>query len=358
MPQRQEITWAQLRVGVMVAVSLVVLIIGIFYISGQIGFWTRKYTLKAYFSDAGGLRPGAQVRLAGITVGNVYNIRISSYTDPNRAVEVVMRIPRRYQNEIRADSEADSTTAGLLGESYIDISRGGPGQRVVADGGEIRTRQEKNIKQIVQNADDVVSNLRVLSSRLNDITVEITSGKGSIGKLLYDETFYNRLNETSASAQRLVAAVEKGQGTIGKFLVDPTVYDRTVATLDRINQLADQIQSGKGSLAKFLSDPTLYDNANRTALQASKLVEEINKGNGTLGKIINDSELYNRVNDTVGHVDNITARMDRGEGSLGLLSTNTNLYSNLSASAQSLREFLSEFRQNPKKYLTVHVRIF
>src|ERR1051326_6363078 len=128
MAQRKELQWAQLRVGLMVAASLVVLVIGIFFISGTVGFLTRTYTLKAYFSEAGGLRDGAQVQLAGIPVGNVKTIKISPYADPNRAVEVDMKVNRKYQNEIRADSEASAQSAGVLGERFIDISRGSAGE--------------------------------------------------------------------------------------------------------------------------------------------------------------------------------------------------------------------------------------
>jgi len=88
------------------------------------------------------------------------------------------------------------------------------------------------------------------------------------------------------------------------------------------------------------------------------LLDDVNSGKGTLSKLINDPELYNRLNHTLGSVDKITSRMESGQGTLGLLSTDKTLYSNLSESMKSLREFLVEFRKNPKKYLTVHVKIF
>src|SRR5690348_9826508 len=208
MPQRKEIRWAQLRVGIMVSVSLIVLAVGIFLISGQIGFLTRKYTLRAYFSGASGLRPGSEVHVAGIPVGTVQSIQISELQDPQHAVEIVMSLARKYQDNIRADSEADQTTAGLLGDSFIDISRGSAGQPVIPDGGVVKSHEEKDIKEVVQNADDVISNLRVLSEQLNNITTQISGGKGSIGKLLYDESFYDRLNSTVSSVQKLVTQTE------------------------------------------------------------------------------------------------------------------------------------------------------
>lgn len=358
MPQRKQVSWAQLRVGALVIASLMILAIGIFFISGEVGFFSRKYSLKAYFSGASGLRPGSQVRIEGIPVGSVNQVRISRYPEPNRAVEVLMRVPRDFQEEIRADSEASLQTAGLLGEAYVDISRGSAGQTVVRDGGEIKSHEEPDIKRIVQNTNDVISNLRVLSAKLNDITNQIQAGQGSIGKLVYDQAFYNRMNETAGSVQRLVSRVEKGEGTLGKLVSDDTVHQRALAALDRLNRLMDDVQHGKGSMAKFLNDPGVYDNVNQLVARANTLMDNVNKGQGTLGKMATDPQLYNRMNETFDRMNIITTRIEQGQGTLGKLSTDPTLFNNLSESARSLREFMTEFRQNPKKYLTVRLHLF
>jgi phospholipid/cholesterol/gamma-HCH transport system substrate-binding protein len=358
MPQRKEIQWAQLRVGVTVTVCLIILVLGVFLVSGQIGFITRRYTLRAYFSTAAQLRPGSQVDLTGIPVGTVKSVDISDSQDPRRAVKIEISVSRQYQDEIRQDSVVNETNAGLLGETYLDITRGSQNQPVIPDNGEIRTHQEADIKQVMQNANDVVSNLTVLSERLNDITNQITQGKGSLGKLLYDETFYNQLNATAKEAQQLIAGIQQGQGTIGKFMVDKTLYDRTVATVDKLNQFLDQAQNGQGTLGRVMSDPALYNQLKDLSTKLNAMIDNVNKGQGTLGQLVTDKELYDRMNSTMGHVNNVTARMDQGTGTLGKLSTDDTLYKNLSSSSESLREFLTEFRKNPKKYLTVHIRIF
>ncbi len=358
MPQRKQITWAQLRVGTLVIVGLTILVVGIFFISGQVGFLSRKYTLKTYFSGAGGLREGAQVRLAGIPVGNVRRIRISPYAETERAVEIVMRIPRTYKNQIRVDSVARLETAGLLGESYVDVSRGGPGQSPLSDGDVVKSQEEADIKRIVQNTNDVISNLRVLSAKLNDVAAQIQSGRGSIGKLIYDQSFFNRLNETTTNMQRLVARVQNGEGTLGKFMADETLYQHTLATIDRLDQVVQDVQHGKGSLAKFISDPSVYDNVNQMVSRANTLIDNVNHGQGTLGKLATDPQLYNRMNDSFDRFNVLTTRIEQGQGTFGKLSTDPTLYNNLSESSQSLRDFLAEFRKNPKKYLSVRVRLF
>ncbi len=358
MPQHERVQWAQLRVGFMVIVSLAVFAIAVFFISGQVGFFTRHYTLKAYLASAGDLREGAQVRLAGIAVGSVAKIRISPYTDRQRAVEVNLKIARTYQNEIRADSVASVETVGLLGDSYMDITRGTAGQEPVADGSAVKTAEKADIAAVVQNTNEVIMNLNVLSAKLDDITTQIQAGKGSMGKLLYDQTLYNKMDATASGAQALVDRAQRGEGTIGKLMSDETLYNRTVATLDRLNKVIDDVQHGEGSLAKFISDPSAYNNLNRLMTNGNTLIDGINQGHGTLGKLAKDEQFYNRMDSTLAHMDTITARIDQGQGTLGKLSTDPTLFNNLSESSQSLKEFLADFRKNPKKYLSIKLHIF
>jgi len=358
MPLQERVAWAQLRVGVMVIVGLAILAVGIFFISGQVGFFTKRYTLKTYLSEASGLRDGAEVRLAGVAIGNVKRVQISAYTEPNRAVEVVMGVSRKYQSEIRADSVASIETVGLLGESYVNISRGSHSQEVIPDQGVLKSSEGAEIKQVVQNADDVIVNLRVLSAQLNNITGQLQSGKGTIGRLIYDQTLYNHLNTTADKLGQMVTNLDEGKGSLGKLMADETFYNSATSTFDHLNKVLDEMQHGQGSVAKFISDPSVYNNVNHLVAQANSLFDGINKGQGTLGKLATDSQLYDRANDVFDRFDKISTRMAEGQGTLGKFSTDPTLYNNLSDSSKSMRDFLTEFQKNPRKYLTVRVRLF
>lgn len=358
MSQHERVQWAQLRVGIMVIVSLVLFAIAVFFISGQGGFFARHYTLKAYLPTAGDLREGAQVRLAGIPVGSVARIKISPFTDKQRAVEVDLKISRAYQDEIRSDSLASVETVGLLGDGYVNITRGTPEQEVIADNGAVKTAEKADIAAVMQNTNQVIMNLNSLSAKLDDITTQVQAGKGSIGKMIYDQTLYNKLNAAISTAQTLIDRTQQGEGTIGRLMVDETLYNRTLGTLDRLDKVIDQIQNGEGSMAKFISDPSAYNNLNRLLTNGNTLIDNINQGHGTLGKLAKDGQLYDRMNSTLAHVDTITARIDQGQGTLGRLSTDPTLFNNLRDSSQSLKEFLSDFRKDPKKYLSIKLHIF
>ncbi len=357
MPQQQRVQWAQLRVGIMVVVAMAVLAVSIFFISGQGGFLTPHYTLKAYFPGAGDLREGAQVRLAGITVGSVVNVQISPFNDAARAVELDLKIARTYQKQIRTDSVASIETVGLLGDSYINVSRGTTGEEL-PDGGAVKTLPKADITAVVQNTNDVIMNLTTLSSKLEDISTQIQAGKGTLGKLIYDQALYNKMDATVSAAQAMVNRVSSGEGTIGKLMADDTLYNRTLSTIDRLNQIMDDVQHGNGSLAKFISDPSAYNNLNRLMASGNSLIDGINQGHGSLGKLVKDEEMYNRLNSTLAHMDTIATRIDQGQGTLGKLSTDSSLFNSLNETAQSMKEFLTELRKDPKKYLTVKMHIF
>jgi phospholipid/cholesterol/gamma-HCH transport system substrate-binding protein len=358
MPQQERVQWAKLRVGFLVISSLAIFTIGVFFISGQEGLFTRHYTLKAYLASAGDLREGADVRLTGIYVGSVAKIRISPYAEKERGVELDLKIARRFQNEIRADSVASVNTVGLLGDSYVDVTRGTPAQEPLANDGTLTTSEKANMTAVMQNTDQVITHLNALSTKLDAISAQVQSGKGSIGKLVYDQTLYNKMNTTLSSMQTMVDRAQRGEGTIGKLLSDETLYNRTLATLDRLNQVIDEVQHGSGSLAKFISDPSAYNNLNRLLTNGNTFIDGINQGHGTIGKLAKDEQFYDRMNSTMAHVDTITARIDQGQGTLGKLSTDPTLFNNLNESSQSLKDFLADFRKNPKKYLSIKMHIF
>lgn len=93
---------------------------------GQIG----GYTIDAEFSNAGGLRPGSGVELAGVRVGQVAAIRLAGTRS-----RVTLRV--RDGIAIQDDAIASILTKGLLGERYVTISPGGS-DTPVRPGGKIR----------------------------------------------------------------------------------------------------------------------------------------------------------------------------------------------------------------------------
>src|ERR1051326_1807915 len=119
------------------------LILGIGFAIGVVGsryswqFFTPSYLLKADLAVPGSLHVKDPVQVAGVQVGRVWQIGLVPTGD--KPVEVTMRIAKRFQAVIRADSEASVAAAGLLGGDYIDITRGHVHQPVLPAGATVKT---------------------------------------------------------------------------------------------------------------------------------------------------------------------------------------------------------------------------
>lgn len=358
-PSEKQVKWSQLRVGVTVLVSLFTLAVLIFLMTGTTGLFTRKLILRAYVDNAGGLRVGAPVRLEGVDIGNVTRIRV--VTDPQRAlapVEVVMKITTKYAEVMRTDCTTSLETAGVLGETFIDLdcrgARGGPLQ----SGAELPTRDTPQLQDVVRASQGTLQNVDTLVKRLDSILTYIQSGQGSIGKVIYDPSLFNRANDMLNQLQEVIGQINSPNGTIGKLINSDELYNKANASIDNLNKIIDEVNNGKGTIGKFLKDPALYDNANKTAAEAHQLIGDINAGKGTLGRLAKDEELARRLDSIVDRLNIIAGRLEKGEGTAGKFLKDPALYDNANDLLVETRSLIKAVRQDPKKYLTIHLKLF
>lgn len=355
---RKRVAWTELRVGILVVASFAILAITIILISGGAGLFTAKYPLRTYLPSASGLKKGSLVWLAGIEVGNVSSVSISPSADPARAVEVTMKIYKSYHNSIREDSLASLGSIGLLGDKYIDISRGSKESRVIPPGGEVQGSAEADIKKIIQNSNDLVANLGDFVDKINRITMRIDQGQGTIGKFINDPSMFNKLNSTVGEAQDLLKQVKSGEGSIGRLISDRETYDRLNQTLARVDNVVSKIESGQGTLGKFVQDPTVFNRADALLTKLNTVAERIEKGEGFLGKLSKDEALYAQFRDTLSKYSAVADKMTQGEGTIGKLFVDPSLYSNLNSASAEVVKLLYDFRQDPKRFLRIKFGLF
>jgi phospholipid/cholesterol/gamma-HCH transport system substrate-binding protein len=355
---RKRIAWAELRVGVLVLASFTILTLAIILISGKAGFFTPTYNLRTYLASASGLRKGSLVWVAGIEVGNVRDVNISLSSDPSRAVEVTMRINQAFQHAIREDSKASLGSIGLLGDKYIDISRGSDALPTIPPNGEIKGSSEADIRKVIQNSNDLVANFGSLVDKVDSITTKIDQGQGTVGKFINDPSLYNKLNATIEQAGEIVSKVRSGEGAIGKLVNDPELYDHVNRTLARVDDITTKIDSGQGTLGKLIKDPSVYNQTNALLGKINTVAERLEKGEGFLGKMSKDEQLYVQLRDAINKIDALADRINRGEGTMGKLMADPSLYNNLNAASSELIKLLYDFRQDPKKFLRIKVGLF
>lgn len=357
MPSQSQVKWAQLRVGITVIVAAAVLALLIFLMSGSGGFFTPKITLRVFFDDAQGLRAGAPVNLQGVPIGSVSDIRVIEHG--NTPVQVLLRITKKAAEGIPEDSIAALTQAGVLGETFVNIDRTQAKSKVkVHNYSELRIQDSPGIQDVVKSTQTSLQNMDVLIRRLDRIVGFIESGQGSIGKLIYDQGLYNRLNATLNEVQGMVNQVANGKGSIGKLVASEELYDKVNASVDKLDKIIDEIQSGKGTVGKLLKDPSLYDNANQTIGKANHLMDDINAGKGALGKFAKDEQFAAKLDNTITKLSDIMTGLQAGEGSAGKLLKDPSIYTNTDQMLVESRNLVKAVRENPKKYLTIHFKLF
>ena len=379
MVQKKPLSFSGLRVGLLVLASLIIVILVIFTVSGDLAlpFVSRKTTVKTYMARVDGLRKGAEVRLSGKQIGSVKDINFSSQipaSDQANNLEVVMEISgsldgRPAIERIRTDSLAILKAAGVLGDNVIDITPGTTAGEPIQNYGIIKSASQKSVGDILNTAQTAVANLNEISDDIKDITRGIRAGEGTVGRFLQDDAFYANLNKTALQAEKLLDDIRSGQGTAGRIVSDPALYNQINDTVSQLRRVVDnvneQILAGRGTIGKLIQDEEIYNRANslvtkldETSARIERTMAKIERGEGNLGKLINDEKLYQDTRNTIENLRAIMARLDRGEGTAGLLLKDERLYQNVNTLSAELTRLLYDFRQNPRKYLSVKVSLF
>jgi len=360
LPSQKQLRWSELKVGITVIVGSVTLALLVFLISGTGGLFTKKITLITHFDNAEGLRPGQPVDLQGLPIGNVQSIHVVPVTPerPKSPIEVIMRVNAKYQPFIHKDSKATIQTAGVLGESFVDIDSLSATGAIVGDNAELQPGNAPGIQDIVRSSQTSLQNIDVLVKRADKILAEIQNGKGSLGQFISDPATINKVNGILNQIQALLNDVSNGKGNIGKLFADDSLYRKANDAVDKIDRLVDEINAGHGNLGKLVKDDSLYNNANQTLAKANKLMDDLNAGKGAAGTLFKDEEFARKLRNTLEKLSAITDRLEAGEGSAGKLLKDPSIYNNTDQMLVETRNLVKAIRENPKKYLTIRFRVF
>jgi len=350
-------TWARLKVGILAIFAMTILAILIFLITGQTNIFESQVMVYTYMADAAALTTGAPVNLDGIPIGKVKTIRLSGSKDPMRLVRIDMQIPHHSLRDIPSDSLASISSANVLGTKYINI-KSGKSTMTVGPDQEIPSVNTGEIQDLVQQGFGVMNSLQDTVNRVNAIVGLVEAGKGSIGKLLVDETLYNHFLAIVDQAQQLVNTFNSDKGTVGLLLNNRELYDNFQSTLKRVDTIVQQVQNGEGTAGKLLKDPALYNEAQDTVKGLHQLVDDLNAGKGTAGQLLKSDELSNQLKETITKVDSILDKVNSGQGTIGQLLVNQQLYDNLNGATREMHLLMQDFRANPKKFLRIKLSIF
>ncbi len=406
-PTERKLGFSQLRVGIFVLFGLAVLAFLILNSTGDFNPFEKKLRLKARFANADGLREGASVQLAGVDIGKVEEVNLLPPDSPEDSkIEAIMSVNqtlggRPIAERIRTDSTAQLiATSVLANDKLINITPGTQKGAAVTENDVLDSTSAMSINQLTQTGNDLLQQINKLAIPTNEILNKANQGEGTLGRVINDESLYNNLDAAVGEAKLTVVKlqttldkVNRGDGSAGKLLNDPELYNSLNNTVAQLEAISQDIRAGKGTAGKLLNDDALYNDTRaaindlRDSLQEAKpaiqrlnqisesvelLTRELNEGKGTAGKFLKDEQLYedtrtaiSKLSTTADRFNILLADAQGGKGTIGKLLTDETLYNNVNQTASNINQLSSEgtkliydFRQNPRKFLTIQFKLF
>ncbi len=254
----------KIKLGIFVSLGLVVLIIAIYFIGEKQLLFQNTFRLSGVFTDVGGLQPGNNVRLSGISIGTVESISLIS--DTTVRVEIVINESSR--KFIKKDAVATIGSEGLIGNKVLVINPGTGGKESIENNDVIQTAQPINVDDIMVSLKTTIDNTAIITGDLAKISTNIESGKGTIGRLMMDPTWRENIQATIVNlkegSDEFKVVMDKA-GKIDSILIAiKTTIAYTAAITNDLATITNSIQSGEGTIGRLLMNTTAAENFDST----------------------------------------------------------------------------------------------
>lgn len=287
-----------MRLGLFVLGGTALLVLGLYLLGSKRSLFSSTVTVTTTFQHVGGLRPGNNVRYAGITVGTVEDIAIQSDT----AVLVTMAVRTKDAGHILDNAIASLGTDGLMGNKLVNIGPGEGAGSPIVEGSPLRSSVPLDTDEMMRTLDrtninmaEITDDLRELSGRINQPgslvsllsdTMLAQQVRGSLTEL---EHAASHMRNASAGVDAILADVRSGQGALGILVGDPAAEQQVRGWLSTMQQLADSLAHASTELDRFakgLNDPqgTAYALTRDTAVAGDvrRTLDQLQKSSVTL----------------------------------------------------------------------------
>ncbi len=290
--------------------------------------WAPKaQELTIRFDRVTGLKQGDPVRVDGVEVG-----RVEDFSLLPQGVEVTVRIDKPIR--LFEDYDIAVDAASLLGGSMIAIRRGDPAKPEIDLTQPLRGRTQGNpMNQLSDLLGENRQSVNEILSGLREIVTEIREGRGTVGKLVKDDSLFTEARDAVKNIKNVAEKVDTGQGTVGKLVNDPAVFDEAKEALKNAREVAEKINRGDGTIGKLVNDDAVFENIKQVSEDLKSVTAQVKSGEGALGKVIYDKEMGDDVKSAVkdlkemaGSLNKMSKKISEGEGTVGKLVNDDSLY--------------------------------
>ncbi len=292
------------RLGIFFALAVIVAVI-IMEVVGGFEFFKGGKHVIARFNTVQELRKGDPVKMAGVEIGRVEDIRI----DGNK-VKVSMKLSN--SDDVKTDSKAAIRFAGLLGQNFVSLTFGSTSAPRVENRTTLESFEQPDLSALMTKLESVATGVENMTKSLSGDSIQ--NVLGPLTDFLKENS--PRLTAILGNMKTVSAQIVEGKGTMGKLINDDSLYTSTLAAVTNLNATADDIKSA--------------------VEQARRVVAEVSEGKGTLGKLTKDEALYQETTTAMTNLKEILQKINQGKGSVGILVNDASFLKNAQLSLQKL----------------------
>lgn len=296
------------KVGILAIVALTLLYFGFNFLKGS-DFFSANRQYEVIYDNVDGLTVSNPVQINGFSVGRVKSIQILQ----DKGNQMLVTLDVRKDIVVGEGSKAILADNGLLGGKLIRLDVNLKGQPLDNEGRLVAVKETGMVASLSNKATPVLNNVDSLTRNLNRIILSFDKTAGI-------------LNQTLEGANRVT-------GTL-----DLTVRENRAAlqtTLGNISRLSASLAETEKQFKPILAKANSFaDSLNALQLR----------------------QTLTAATQTVNNLQQLLAGIQQGKGSIGKLASDEALYANVNATTVSLERLLTDFRQNPKRY--VHFSLF
>ncbi len=322
--------------------------------------WNNPSKITVEFDRIGSLKIGDNVRINGVSVGRVMELKNS---EDYSKVSVLLSL-QDAAPPLREDYRIQVTSSSVLGGQFVNIKIGSLDKKLLPEGSKLVGHPPLDI---LEDASELVKALKEDETHIRKLFLEDKIGE-RIASITKD------FEDFAANAKSIGRHVQSGNGTVGKLLMKEEGYDKIKETLASINDAGTKIgnasdearrlageldklladaKAGKGTLGKLLKDEALYEEARQAAASLRSFADRLANNDGSINKILNDKgELYAEIQKTFSNFRDITDKINTGDGTLAKLVNDPALYeqaktlmSDANSTVKEINDAVRDFRE-------------
>lgn len=226
----------EIKVGIFVALGSALVFLVILMLGGGRSIFSRDISFHARIGQVEGVVEGAPVKIAGVRVGQVDQIKFEPETNQ---IDIGFSIRNNYHEAVREDSTVSIQTQGVLGDRYLVVSMGNPKLPIAEPGALLKSQAPKDLRDYLNNADEVLARLKSALTHIEEIAASFSRESRS-------EIFFRNLTGISSNVNSATHVL-------------PAKIQDFYASMTSMKSIMSKIDHGDGTLGALINDPSLYD---------------------------------------------------------------------------------------------------